>query len=354
MVKKSRKYRLTLALLAVVCGLSGCSGQKEEKLTKYDTQFFELFDTVTSVTGYAKDEETFQSYVDVFYDELKEYHQLYDIYNDYEGVNNIKTINDHAGVEPVEVDDRIIQMLEEAVDMYKLTDGKMNVAMGSVLSIWHEYREAGIANPEQAELPPQKELEEAAKHMDITKMVIDPEKKTVYLEDPDMSLDVGAIAKGYAAEMASRKVEEAGLKHALISVGGNIRCIGTKPDGEKWVVGVQNPDTTSSERYLHRLSLDGMSLVTSGTYQRYYTVDGVNYHHIIHPDLLKPWDRYSSISILSADSGTADALATAVFNMELDDGMKLIESQDGVEAMWIEADGTEHYSSGFKSYMLKD
>ena len=353
-MKKSRKYRLTLALLAVVCGLSGCSGQKEEKLTKYDTQFFELFDTVTSVTGYAKDEETFQSYVDVFYDELKEYHQLYDIYNDYEGVNNIKTINDHAGVEPVEVDDRIIQMLEEAVDMYKLTDGKMNVAMGSVLSIWHEYREAGIANPEQAELPPQKELEEAAKHMDITKMVIDPEKKTVYLEDPDMSLDVGAIAKGYAAEMASRKVEEAGLKHALISVGGNIRCIGTKPDGEKWVVGVQNPDTTSSERYLHRLSLDGMSLVTSGTYQRYYTVDGVNYHHIIHPDLLKPWDRYSSISILSADSGTADALATAVFNMELDDGMKLIESQDGVEAMWIEADGTEHYSSGFKSYMLKD
>lgn len=353
-MKKSRKYRLTLALLAVVCGLSGCSGQKEEKLTKYDTQFFELFDTVTSVTGYAKDEETFQSYVDVFYDELKEYHQLYDIYNDYEGVNNIKTINDHAGVEPVEVDDRIIQMLEEAVDMYKLTDGKMNVAMGSVLSIWHEYREAGIANPEQAELPPQEELEEAAKHMDITKMVIDPEKKTVYLEDPDMSLDVGAIAKGYAAEMASRKVEEAGLKHALISVGGNIRCIGTKPDGEKWVVGVQNPDTTSSERYLHRLSLDGMSLVTSGTYQRYYTVDGVNYHHIIHPDLLKPWDRYSSISILSADSGTADALATAVFNMELDDGMKLIESQDGVEAMWIEADGTEHYSSGFKSYMLKD
>lgn len=353
-MKKSRKYRLTLALLAVVCGLSGCSGQKEEKLTKYDTQFFELFDTVTSVTGYAKDEETFQSYVDVFYDELKEYHQLYDIYNDYEGVNNIKTINDHAGVEPVEVDDRIIQMLEEAVDMYKLTDGKMNVAMGSVLSIWHEYREAGIANPEQAELPPQEELEEAAKHMDITKMVIDPEKKTVYLEDPDMSLDVGAIAKGYAAEMASRKVEEAGLIHALISVGGNIRCIGTKPDGEKWVVGVQNPDTSSSERYLHRLGLDGMSLVTSGTYQRYYTVDGVNYHHIIHPDLLKPWDRYSSVSILSADSGTADALATAVFNMELEDGKKLIESQDGVEAMWIEADGTEHYSSGFKSYMLKD
>ena len=353
-MKKRREYVAVLTFLAAIIGISGCSRQKEEKLTKYDTQFFELFDTVTSVTGYARDEKTFQSYVDVFYDELKEYHQLYDIYNDYEGINNIKTINDHAGIEPVEVDDKIIQMLEEAVDIYELTDGNMNVAMGSVLSIWHEYREAGLKHPEQAQLPPQEELEEAAKHMDIRKMVIDPEKKTVYLEDPDMSLDVGAIAKGYAAEMASRKVEEAGLKHALISVGGNIRCIGTKPDGQKWIVGVQNPDTTSGERYLHRLGLDGMSLVTSGTYQRYYTVDGVNYHHIIHPELLKPWDRYSSVSILSADSGMADALATAVFNMELEDGKKLIESQDGVEAMWIEADGTEHYSSGFRNDMLND
>lgn len=103
----------------------------------------------------------------------------------------------------------------------------MNVAWKRVSTA--EYREAGLKHPEQAQLPPQEELEEAAKHMDIRKMVIDPEKKTVYLEDPDMSLDVGAIAKGYAAEMASRKVEEAGLKHALISVGGNIRCIGTKP-----------------------------------------------------------------------------------------------------------------------------
>lgn len=119
-----------LAFLAAIIGISGCSRQKEEKLTKYDTQFFELFDTVTSVTGYARDEKTFQSYVDVFYDELKEYHQLYDIYNDYEGINNIKTINDHAGIEPVEVDDKIIQMLEEAVDIYELTDGKHECCHG--------------------------------------------------------------------------------------------------------------------------------------------------------------------------------------------------------------------------------
>ena len=148
-MKERREYVAVLAFLAAIIGISGCSRQKEEKLTKYDTQFFELFDTVTSVTGYARDEKTFQSYVDVFYDELKEYHQLYDIYNDYEGINNIKTINDHAGIEPVEVDDKIIQMLEEAVDIYELTDGNMNVAMGSVLSIWHEYREAGLKHPEQ-------------------------------------------------------------------------------------------------------------------------------------------------------------------------------------------------------------
>lgn len=353
-MRKIEKKIAVLGAAAAVGLLSGCSGQKKTELNKYDVQFFELFDTVTSVTGYAEDQETFQGYVDVFYNELKEYHQLYDIYNDYEGMSNIKTINDCAGINPVVVDDKIIDMLEEAVDMYELTDGKMNVAMGSVLSIWHDYREAGIQEPEHAELPPEEDLKEAAKHTDIKKMVIDSEKKTVYLEDPDMSLDVGAIAKGYATEMASRKAEEAGLKNALISVGGNVRCIGAKPDGEKWVVGVQNPDTSSSTRYLHRLGLDDMSLVTSGTYQRYYTVDGVNYHHIIHPELLKPWNRYSSISILSRDSGIADALATAVFNMELKDGMELIESQDGVEAMWMEADGTEHYSSGFHDYMMKE
>ncbi len=330
--------------------LWGCSFKP--RLIRYDAQFLGLFDTVTTVVGYARNKDTFTEYVQLLHDELEVYHQLYDIYNDYEGINNIKTINDNAGIQPVKVDEKILDMLEEAVRMYELTDGRVNVAMGGVLSIWHDYRDEGVLDPENAKLPTEQELLEAAEHMDIRKLKIDREASTVYLEDPQMSLDVGAIGKGYATEMVCRRLEEAGLTNALVNVGGNIRAIGAKDGGELWAVGIQNPDLESEERYLHRVGLDGESLVTSGTYQRYYTVDGIQYHHIIHPELLMPWNEFVSISIICSDSGLADALATAVFNMELDEGMAFVESLEAVEAMWVRPDGTEYYSSGFEAYLM--
>ena len=341
-----------MILVGIAAALAGCGKISEApKLQRYDAQFLQLFDTVTSVVGYAEDEETFQAYVQELYDELEEYHQLYNIYNDYEGVHNIKTINDHAGMEPVEVDQRIIDMLDYAVEMEETTHGAFNVAMGSVLSIWHDYRTEGIDDPEHAALPPMEELKAAAEHMDIHQMEIDREKSTVYLPDPEMSLDVGAIAKGYATEMVCRKLEADGWNHALVSVGGNVRAIGTRADGSSWSVGIQNPDLQSDKKYLYTLAIKDMSLVTSGSYQRYYTVDGERYHHIIHPELLMPWNEYESVSILCRDSGMADALSTAVFNLDQEEGQKLIESLDQVEAMWLYPDGTEKYSSGFERYI---
>ena len=345
---------LISGILGLCFALAGCGSEREPELSRYDAQFFQLFDTVTSIIGYTKDQETFTAYAQELYDELEIYHQLYDIYEEYPGVSNIKTINDNAGIQPVQVDEKIIDMLEEAVEMYEKTDGRINIAMGSVLSVWHRYREAGTSDPDQAMLPPEEELREAAKQMDITRMIIDREHSTVYLEDPDMSLDVGSVGKGYAVEMVCRKLKEDGLKNALISVGGNVRSIGDKTNGNMWTVGIQNPDLGSSQTYLHRLEIRDMSLVTSGVYQRFYMVNGKQYHHIIHPDLLMPWDMYASVSILCQDSGLADCLSTAVFNMEPEEGMKFIEALEGVEAMWIYPDGTESYSSGFKKYMTGD
>lgn len=333
--------------------LSGCK-EKEPELNRYDAQFLDLFDTVTSVIGYTEDKETFQAYVQEFYDEMKTYHQLYDIYNEYEGTANIKTINDQAGIAPVQVDQRIIAMLKEAKDMHDRTGGYMNVAMGSVLSVWHAYRTEGIHDPMAAALPSMEELREAAGHTDISQVIIDEEASTVYLPDREMSLDVGSIAKGYATEMACRKLEEDGLKYGLISVGGNVRAIGNRGDDSPWKVGIQNPDLSSDVTYLHTVELRDMSLVTSGSYQRYYTVDGKTYHHIIHPELLMPWDEYLSVSILCPDSGLADCLSTAVFNMKFEDGKQLIESMDNVEAMWIFGDRTEAYSSGFRDFMSEE
>lgn len=333
---------------------NGESTAEAEELIRFSAQFLGVFDTVTSVIGYSADEETFSDYMQELQDELEIYHQLYDIYNDYDGINNIKTINDNAGIAPVVVDKRIIDMLEEAKSLYELTGGKMNVAMGSVLSIWHEYRQEGINDPLHSKLPPMDELEAAVVHTDIGQMIIDTEASTVYLEDPEMSLDVGSVAKGYAVEMVCRKLEEEGLTHTLVSVGGNIRAIGDKPEDTPWAVGIQNPDIHSDQEYLHRVQINNQSLVTSGVYQRYYTVGGKQYHHIIDPDTLMPRDEFKSVTILCEDSGMADCLSTAVFNMTLEEGQTFIESLDGVEAMWICSDDTEVYSSGMQVLMLPD
>lgn len=162
---------------------------------------------------------------------------------------------------------------------------------------------------------------------------------------------MGAIAKGYATKRLAETLKEAGVTSALLSLGGNVETIGTKADGKPWRVGVQNPDTSAAKAYLHVLKLTDTCLVTSGTYQRYYEVDGVRYHHIIDPDTLMPENTYDSVTILCSDSARADALSTAVFNMDPETGMAFVEAQDGVEALWVYPDGTEKQSSGFGAYV---
>lgn len=328
---------------------------------RYSTIFYDAFDTVTQVIAYCDSEEEFTRQMDALHADLLEYHRLYDIYNDYDGVVNVKTINDNAGVAPVQVDDKILGMLELARQMYDTTNGKLNIAMGSVLRIWHDYREAAEASTNEADnkLPEQEALDAAARHCDISNLVIDENAKTVYLSDPDMSLDVGSVGKGYAVEMAAQAAEARGLKSALISVGGNLRAIGTKPDGSQWSGGVENP-WNASEVYTNTNSIFGspinmsdLALVTSGDYQRYFVVDGKRYHHIIDPDTLWPAAYYNGVTVLCPDSGMADCLTTALFCMPLEEGQKLVESLDGVEAMWCTPDKQATTSSGWDSHLKK-
>ena len=355
---KSRITRMTAALLAAVLSLSllvGCKPKKE--LTRYTTIFYDVFDTVTQVIAYCESEEEFNTQMQALHQDLIVYNQLYDIYNDYDGVVNVKTINENAGKAPVQVDDRILSMLELARQMYDLTSGKINIAMGSVLGIWHDYREAAEKDASEADntLPTQEELEAAAQHCDINDLVIDEDAKTVYLADPAMSLDVGSVGKGYAVEQAAQAAEARGLTSALISVGGNLRAIGTKPDGSQWVGGVENP-WNSSEVYTNGSStvaavkMSDLSLVTSGDYQRYYVVDGVRYHHLIDPATLWPAAYFDGVSVLAPDSGVADCLTTGLFCLPLEEGKQLVESLDGVEALWCTTDGEVVTSSGWSEH----
>lgn len=329
-----------LLLCALLMGCSSVSKEPEQK--QYTANFLDVFDTITSIAGKAENEEEFRTKTQAVHDALLEYHQLFDIYNDYDGVVNLKTVNDNAGIEPVKVDSRVIALLKDCRSYYELTDGKVNPAMGSILQLWHVARNDGINDPANAYLPQQDKLTEAAQHMDFDAVVIDEAASTVYISDPLVQLDVGAVAKGWAAQRVAENAP-AGL---LISVGGNVCATGPKDaNGTPWVVGIQNPD--GGDNYLHTLYLTKGSLVTSGDYQRAYVVDGELYHHIIDPVTLYPSTLWRSVTILCDDSGLADALSTALFLLPLEEGQALLE-KTGAEAMWVNREGELFYSPGFQ------
>lgn len=344
----SRKIKLSVTVVLLLICASSCTLNRVER---YETDFSVLFDTQTQVVQYTDSEDEFKAFSNFVYYNLEEYHRLFDIYNLYDGINNLKTINDNAGIAPVKVDKRIIDLISFGKEWYEKTDGKVNIAYGAVLKIWHDYREAGIKDPDNAELPPLEMLKEASEHTDINKIIVDKEASTVFLEDPLMSIDAGAIGKGYAVEQVSIMAQKCGYISGLINAGGNIRAIGGKKNSEdRWNVGIKNPNLEKND-YLEVVELNDMSLVTSGNYERYYTVGGKDYSHIIDPDTLFPPEYFSSVTIIAKDSGIADALSTAVFNMPYEQGADLIESIDGAEALWAFSNGEKKYSSGFVNYI---
>ncbi len=332
--------KLSAAIMVAAALLGLCSCGSSEK--RYTASTFEYFDTVTEIVGYASSEEEFESTKNYIFSELEKYHKLYDIYNSYDGIANINTVN--SSHELTEVDGELIDLIEFGKSIYPATCGKMNIAMGAVLSLWHDCRE------EKTRLPEKAELVSASKHCNIDNVMTDKENGTLFLADEKMSLDVGAIAKGYAAERISEALREKGISGYLISIGGNVCTVGAKPNGEKWTVGIENPDGG----FFEKVCVSDMSVVTSGSYQRYFELDGVRYHHIIDPDTLMPENDYVSVTVIAEDSALADALSTALFNMDIEQGKEVLLSLENAYAMWITADGEKLFSDGFEKFIMKN
>ena len=234
-------------------------------------------------------------------------------------------------------------------DLQPSLEGRVNVAMGAVLRLWHDAREAGVALPDEAA------LREAAEHVDMSQVILDEQAGTVYFADPELSLDLGAVAKGYTAERVAQWMLDSDMPSFIISAGGNVRC-GQKPlDGRaRWGVSIQDPgpaDGLPGTGYMDVLYLTNLSVVTSGDYQRYYTVDGVRYHHLIDPDTLYPGRHMRAVTIVTQDSGLADALSTAVFLMPYEQGRAFVEALDGVEAYWVLLDGSVQCTDGLRAML---
>lgn len=340
-----------LCLLSVLCLLlGGCAPSgSAEKAQKYSAVFYDAFDTVTSVIGFADSQETFDRVFGQVREMFMHYHRIYDGYHGYEGINNLYYVNKNAAAGPVPAEPELIELLLYMKDLQPKLNGRVNIAMGSVLSYWHEMREEGEALPEKSL------LEKLDAHTDFDDVIIDEAAGTVYFADPGLSLDVGAVAKGYATEIAAQWLLTSDMPSYIISAGGNIRCGRPPQDGRaRWGVGIQDPDSSAlpvANTTLDAVYLTDSSVVTSGDYQRYYTVDGVRYHHIIDPDTLFPSAFVRQITVVTRDSGYADALSTALFLMPYEEGRAFADGLEGVEAYWVLNDGTVCFTEGLAPYL---
>lgn len=280
--------------------------------------YFDSFDTVSTLYDYSGDRD-FPAVADEVGKMISDYHALYDIYNGVPDKNNLYTLNNAEG-EWITADEKIIDLLEWAIEIYELTEGEVNIAMGSVTTLWKSALKSG-------RLPTEAELATAALHTDITKIEIDRSTSAVRLADPEMTLDVGAVAKGFTEEKIAEWLISEGKRGYAIDMGGNLRAIGTKPSGEGFTTGIRNPDTEAGG-FIDTFTLTDEASATSGGYERYYEIDGTRYHHIIDKDTLQSADRYLSATVVAKSAALADALSTAVFCMTEDEISALIAKVD--------------------------
>jgi thiamine biosynthesis lipoprotein len=249
----------------------------------------------------------------------------------------------HANGEAVEVFDDTMEILLCARKISELSGGAFDVTIAPVSTLWDFTSGTAV-------LPDAEEIARAAELVDQTRMELDG--NTVRLP-AGMMIDLGGIAKGYIADRVKAYLEDCGVKHAILSFGGNIVGIGVKPDGKEWKVGIQDIDKKTGEYMLVARNTGG-STVTSGIYERGFDLDGVRYHHLLSAETGWPvQNELASVTIFSESSMEGDALSTAAFVLGTEEGLKLIESLDGIEAVLIARDRSVLYSSGAEAYMIK-
>lgn len=290
------------------------------------------FDTVVTLTLNGTED---QAVIDDCFSLMADYEAL--LSRTKEG-SDIWNIN-HSGGAPTTVSEETASLIELALIYSDLSDGAFDITIAPVVALWD------FQGEEPHSIPNQDLLNEALSHVDYHCIELDG--ATVTLTDPDASIDLGGIAKGYIADKLREFLLDEGIDSGLINLGGNVLAIGTKPDGAFWKIGIRKPFADASE-LIAVVSVDDQTVVTSGTYERYFEKYGTIYHHILNPDNGYPIENgLTSVTILADSSARADALSTTCFCLGLERGMELIESLDGIEAMFVTEDMQMHVSSGF-------
>lgn len=317
----SKKMNFIFILITLL--LVGCT---KAPLTKQNF----VLGTIVSITLYDHQSEDL---LDVAFNQLEEIESNLSIHS---RNTLIRYINQNAGNKSVKVDEETYDLIEKGVYYSDLTDGAFDITIGALSQLWD------IGFP-TAHVPNEEEIEMALPYIDYHLITLDEENQAIYLEKEGVLLDLGGIAKGYAADKVRHLLQENGVESAIINIGGNVVVLGNTPK----IIGIQDPFNPRGE-ILGKIELANKSIVTSGIYERYLTDENGNtYHHILDPKTGYPFDNdLVSITIISDASLDGDALSTATFALGLKDGMAFIENIPNVEGIFVTKDGKVHTTSG--------
>ena len=254
----------------------------------------------------------------------------------------IDQINESSGISPVQVDEETYQLIEKGLYYSDLTSGAFDITIGPIVKLWH----IGF---EDFRVPNQSEIDNALPLVDYHLVTLSEANHSIYLEKSGMQLDLGGIAKGYAADQVAQLLRQNGVQSAMIDLGGNLYALGDKPNHEPWIIGIQDPLDSRGES-LGSIAVSNKSIVTSGIYERYNTgEDGKTYHHLLNPSTGYPFDNeIAGVSIISDSSTDGDALSTSAFALGVKEGIDFIESLDGVDAIFVTTDKKIYITSGIK------
>lgn len=328
---KCKKNNIIKTLSAVLTAsallLTGCSGAKSSTQTDQDLTYTDmLFDTVIKIQILDPADES-------ILDGLKKLCEKYDTMFSATNTDSELYKLNHANGQPFTVSSETANLIQEGIHYSELSGGAFDLTIEPVSALWD-------FKADKPTVPSSDAIAQAVSHVDYTK--VDIQDNTVTLEDPEAGIDLGAIAKGYIADQVKTYLKKQGVKHAIINLGGNVDVIGTKPDGSKYNIGIQKPFDESGEA-ITSVQLKDQTVVTSGIYERYFKKNGKLYHHILDPRTGYPCENnLYSVSIITDSSTKADALSTTCFLLGYEKGMELIQSMDGVEAIFITDDEKVH------------
>lgn len=308
---------------------------------EYTSKFFYM-DTYIYVKIYSDDSKKADKMLKDIEQIYKEYHELTDRYNSYDGIKNIYYIkNNDSDDEYIKLDKRLYDILVYSKEMYDKSDGLLDVSMGNVIDVWKKYRD------NKDGIPSKKELEKV-NNSSIDDIVLKDGK----IKNNHPNIDLGSISKGYTTKIVGQYLKDNKINKFLINAGGNV-LTGDKYRKEEYSIGIEDPDSSNSDIF-KIVSGSNIAVVTSGGYERYYEYNGKKYHHIINPKTLYPTNYMKSVTVITSDSALGDMMSTTLYLMSIEDGKKMVDKMDNVEAIWYTNDNEEITSNGFDKYEYKN